>query len=422
MTDNRRLTLWVAFGLVLLGGSGSSTGPRRRSGVAWALALVARPGRRARDCWLWRSASAASSRGSAPGPWHTMPKPPRRLRGPTRRNTARAERQVRLTLTFLPRYLGLAGGHLLGLVALAALWRRGRVGARLVRPVLLGLTLVDLFGFGVGLNPAIAAADDRPESPGDRLSPPRGRPVGRILGLGEELPPNTLMRYGLADVRNYDSVELARSLDWFAPLYDEPSPRPVRAGATITWDGVLRGRERLREAGGRRGRRGDPASRRRLCAGRARGRGLGRPARWPGRWSTAWRGGTLSRRLERPGFDPHSRSMPGRRSNRRARDLGPRLAGRGRRPAVPVEPHRGAFLAVPVPAGRHELVLRYDPPEVPHGGWSISVFALAAAVFALTGFRPVPIYSNYRRRAWTDPSRRVRIGLVILTGFPPANH
>ena len=29
-------------------------------------------------------------------------------------------------------------------------------------------------------------------------------PFARFVAVGAELPPNTLMRYGLADVRNYD--------------------------------------------------------------------------------------------------------------------------------------------------------------------------------------------------------------------------
>ncbi len=55
-------------------------------------------------------------------------------------------------------------------------------------------------------------------------------PDGRALGLGEELPPNVLMRFGLSDVRNYDSVELASSLAWFEPLY-EPTLAACRAEA-----------------------------------------------------------------------------------------------------------------------------------------------------------------------------------------------
>ena len=55
------------------------------------------------------------------------------------------------------------------------------------------------------------------------------------------------MRYGLSDVRNYDSIELARSLAWFAPLYE-----PGRRAATSRRDDHLERRaprrERLREA------------------------------------------------------------------------------------------------------------------------------------------------------------------------------
>jgi uncharacterized membrane protein YfhO len=55
--------------------------------------------------------------------------------------------------------------------------------------------------------------------------------------------------------------------------------------------------------------------------------------------------------------------------------------------AVAVEPHSGAFLGVPVPAGRHDLVLCYDPPEV-RTALAATLSALAATVFALTGFCP----------------------------------
>ncbi len=67
---------------------------------------------------------------------------------------------------------------------------------------------------------------------------------GRIIGLGAELPPNTLMRYGLADARNYDSVEVSRSLDWLEPLYD-PTVSAKTSRREITWDRVLKARDRL---------------------------------------------------------------------------------------------------------------------------------------------------------------------------------
>ncbi len=162
---------------------------------------------------------------------------------------ARADRQTRDTLRFIPRYYGLAGVHLLGLAAWAfVVRRRGALPACALRVGLLGLVLVDLFGFGLGLNPAIDRGDDRPITPLiehlRRVAPP----PARVLGVGEELPPNVAMRYGLADIRNYDSVELAASVDSFAALY-LPGERERTSRRAVTWDGVILAKERLREAG-----------------------------------------------------------------------------------------------------------------------------------------------------------------------------
>src|SRR5262249_24007990 len=125
---------------------------------------------------------------------------------------ARADRQVALVLDFYPRYLGIAAGQFLTLAALAMLWHRGKLGTRTVRIALLGLSLGDLVGFGFGLNPAIPPRDDRLSGPLIDYLRREAGPPARIVGVGEELPPNALMRYGLSDVRNYDSVELSRSL------------------------------------------------------------------------------------------------------------------------------------------------------------------------------------------------------------------
>ena len=89
---------------------------------------------------------------------------------------ARAERQVRETLDFVPRYLGLAAAQGLLLAWLLRSLRRGRISDDSGRAALLGLTMVDLFGFGFGLNPSIDRADDRPYR--DRRAchqPARGR-------------------------------------------------------------------------------------------------------------------------------------------------------------------------------------------------------------------------------------------------------
>ncbi len=244
VTDNRRLTLWVAFGLVLLGGIGmdrlAASRPRRVGAWLWVVAAlgalavsagVARiePRLRARAQGHYAKAAART-----PGADLAV------YRG-------RAERQVRRTLAFFPRYFAVLAAHLVVLAVLAESWRRGRIAGRVVRPVLMGLTMLDLFGFGFGLNPAIEPRDDHPESPVIASLRREVGPDGRVLGIGEELPPNTLMRHGLSDVRNYDSIELSRSLAWFASLY-EPGPEPRSSRRAITWSGVLRARGRLRAA------------------------------------------------------------------------------------------------------------------------------------------------------------------------------
>jgi hypothetical protein len=399
VADNRRLTLWVAFALVMLGGIGldglsrsrahrQDTGaaasdlPAQGWGLGWAaslgvtagLALVmVAAGIGQAAPWLRAEAQAHYAAAAAETP------------GADRAEyRARAERQVQGTLRFMPRYLGLAGAHLLGLSALAALWRRGRLSARALRPILLGLTLADLFAFGVGLNPAIAPADDRPTSAViDHLRRAVGGD-GRALGVGAELPPNTLMRYGLADVRNYDSIELARSVEWFAPVY--PLQRGARTSRrSVTWAGVLRAQQQLCEAGVRAV----------VAATPPPPGALKRVERVGGVWVARMDGlpmvsasapAAVRVLVHEPGLvrigivtPEHDQVIV-----RQTFDPGWRAELDG--VAISVAPYRGAFLAVPVSAGRHELLLRYDPPEVRVAG-AASISALAA-VFALTGFRP----------------------------------
>ena len=229
------------------------------------------------------------------------------------------------------------------------------------------------------------------------------------------------MRYGLADVRNYDSVELARSLDWFAPLYE-----PRSTARTSRRDDHL-GRSAPRPRAAPRGRRrapssaADPASRRRVRSGsiasgavwvaRLDGRAAGRRPRRSGAARTD--------RRDDPGLIRIESTATADDRDRRPRDLRPRLAGRGGRRA-PCRSSRIAARSWPcrVPPGGIGLVLRYDPPEVRAGVWRSRLRALAAAVFALTGFRPFRSTRIIARGAWTDPSRRVRIGFVIFTGLP----
>jgi len=246
VTDNRRLLLWVAFGLSLLGGVGlDQLGQSHRLSRIWlslwvvaalllaaiALAIPAfEQPLRVRSLAHYRAAALATP-GADLSAYNT-----------------RAMRQVAQTVRFLPRYYALIAGQLLFLTALAALVRAKRLTPVWVQPVLVAVTLADLAFFGLGLNPAIPASIQRLEPPVIARLRQELRPAARALGLGEELVPNSLMRFGLSDVRNYDSVELARSLSWLAPLY-ESSATAVTSRSAVNWNGVVRARQRLRESG-----------------------------------------------------------------------------------------------------------------------------------------------------------------------------
>ncbi len=249
VTDNRRLSLWVAFGLSLLGGIGLDHLGATRRGPFWA---------RWPRCWIGLALACAAV---AIGIGRFEPRLSAMARAHYDRAAretpgadpatyrARADRQTRDTLRFIPRYYGLASAHLAGLAAWAfAVRRRRTLRAPAARSALLALTLLDLFGFGLGLNPAIDREDDRPVTPLiehlRRVAPP---PL-RVLGVGEELPPNVAMRYGLADIRNYDSIELAVSIDSFASLYP-PGPGERTSRREVTWAGVVRSLDRLKAAG-----------------------------------------------------------------------------------------------------------------------------------------------------------------------------
>jgi hypothetical protein len=405
VTDNRRLTLWVAFGLTLLGGIGLdhlARSPRPAPGWialwmlgSWSLGLLAglapscEPALRARALEHYRR-SAAATPGADPALYRQ-----------------RAGRQVCEALDFLPRYYGLVAAELGGLAALALALRRAGPGAVVVPAALLALTLAELGGFGFGLNPAIP-----PEL--DGLEPPviarlrRGLPPSaRALGLGAELPPNVLMRFGLADPRNYDSIELAGSLAWLEPLY-EPSGSARSSRRAVTWSTALGARDRLEDSG--------VAAL--VAASPPPAGAFDRVDRvgpvwiaWldPRPWATAespaaavaWerQPGRAGLRLRAP--------VPTRLVVRESWDPGWRARIDGR--PAPVAPTRAGFLAVTAPSGYHNIIVEYDPVEV-RIGLAITAGSLLAVILILTGNRPFWIPGITRRGAWTEPSRRVRIG------------
>ncbi len=386
VTDNRRLTLWLAFGLIALGGIGLdrlAAVRRSRSWRGWGRAWVAAsmallagaagvgglaPTIRARALTHYAEAARATP-GADPSAY-----------------CDRAERQVRDTLGFVPRHLALAAAQGLALAGLLTALRRGRVSDDSGRAAILGLTLVDLLGFGSGLNPAIDPADDRPVPPVIAMLRREVGRSGRVVGLGEELPPNVLMRYGLADARNYDSVELARNLDWLSPLYD-PAVREQTSRREVTWARAIGARDRLREAGVRAVVGATPPP---------PGAGFDRVDRAGAVWVARLDSPPLVG-LVGPGALISTTEADGRvdadvdaRSAaalvvRQTFDPGWRAEVDGSEARV--VPHVGTFLAVALPPGRHRVALRYDPAEV-RGALAASAFAAIAAAFALTGLGP----------------------------------
>ena len=370
VTDNRRLGLWVAFGLVMLGGIGLDRLGSTAQGRGW--------GR-----WIGAWAAMAVGFVLIAGAWGPLAGPRLRSRAIEHYAKAAAEapgadpmvyraragRQVRQALRFVPTYYGLAAAQLLAMAGLATALRSGRLPAKVVRGAAFGLVMIDLLGFGVGLNPAIDPAEWRPESAVIAYLRREVPPPARVVAVGAELPPNLLMRYGLADVRNYDSIELAASLAWFAPLYEPERGRVERTSRrAITWAGVIRARDRLESAG--------------VAAV------VGASPPPPGAFGRVDRvGATWIARLEPRGM-PRGADDPGRiavdlpttHSDPKiivleTYDPGWRATIDGRPAAVGAD--RGAFLAVATPPGARRVVLRYDPPEVRVAA-GISLAALAA--------------------------------------------
>jgi len=383
VTDNRRLTLWVAFGLVSLGAIGLDRLANVRIDRGWAF-----------WGWSWVAASVALlALASGVGQFGTSIRA-RALDHYARASEvtpgadrevylARADRQTREALDFVPRYLALASAQGIVLAWLLGSIRRHRIGDNQGRAALLGLTMLDLFGFGYGLNPAIDRVDDRPTTRLiDRLRDKVGT-TGRIIGLGAELPPNTLMRYGLLDARNYDSVELTRNLDWLDPLYD-PDVEARSSRREITWSRVLEARDRLAEAGVRAVVAPTPPS-----PSFSRSEQVGsvwiawldaRPliesegsrdpvevvVNEPGQIVVRTDSDRESRVIVRQTFDPGWRGE---------------VDGR----PVEVEPYLGTFLSLRFPAQSHQVTFKYDPLEV-RFALIVSSIAALVAVFTLTDF------------------------------------
>ena len=383
VTDNRRLTLWVSFGLTLLGGVGlDQLGSLRMMlgrwwrvwGVVWIVGAV---GMLAGSATIQHFRPAIQARAEAHYARAATLTPGADLA----EYQARAARQTEATLRFVPRYLIFNAVEGLILVGLLAGYRSGRLGANPTRAALLFLTLSELGRFGYGLNPAIAPSLDRPITPLIAELQRRVGPDGRIIGLGAEFPPNVLMRYGLRDARNYDSVETRRNLDWFRPIYD-PEVAAQTSRREVTWDRVVQAQDRLRVAGVRA-----------VVGATPPPPGLGQAERWGDVWVAWLEADPLvslagsGRIMDAKGSDgrfvvTYAVDQPTTLMIRETFDPGWRASIDGL--PVTVRLDRQAFLAVEIPAGNHQVMLKYDPIEVRVAGW-ISAFAISILVFGLTG-------------------------------------
>jgi hypothetical protein len=377
VTDNRRLALWVAFSLSLLGGFGLDSlaggGRVSRSWMAsWLLAALVMGGIAVAAPRLELLLRARAERH-----YHDQVQESDEPRAG--RPEARAKRQVQAALAFIPRYYGLAASELLLLVTLAAGARQSeRVARRLPGPLLV-LTLLDLFGFGMGLNPSIPAKIQQIEPSVIARLRARLKPGERALGCGEELPPNVLSRFRLDDPRNYDSVELARCLSWFEPLF-EPSDEPLSSRRSVTWASVQRARKRLEES--------CVAA---VVAATAPPADLFPRVERVGQVYIAWlsprapvegqKGGALRIVGREPGrIKLHSFASEADQIVIRE-TYGPGWRARIDGTPAPLYAAEGSFLAISVPAGDHLIELEYEPPEM---WYALVVSALGALGTILT--------------------------------------
>ena len=378
VTDHRRLTLWVAFGLSMLGGIGLDhlESPRPAQWRKAWLALIASAAMVCLGFAVIVSQSGGLLREKAIKHYKSAYDRTQEPRLADYRG--RADEQVSATLAFVPQQFATTAAELVAIAFLASIVSAREDSNRIIRAAVLGLTLMELYGFGRNLNPAIDRADDLPETALIRYLKAEVGDRGRILGIGEELVPNTLMRYGLSDIRNYDSVELSKSLDAFPSLF-QPDRRGVTSRSTITWKNVIASRSALENAGV-------------LAVVSA----TAPPLEFKGRVDkvgSVW--------VARLGGRPLIEAASGRAVIKEAKFLDPAyvvvestedetihilktidqgMAASLDGKPLPILPHEGRFIKVNIPAGNHKLILTFRPATV---AWSLPA-SLASLMISLS--------------------------------------
>ena len=171
----QRLILLACFSLAVLAGLGLDAvrrdGPRSRP-AAWAVCALALA------ALAWAGLSLRESL-AAPGV------------------AAFLLAQLPVLLVGLALSIGLAGR------------RSPAAGAVLLPAACLAWAAFDLLWFGTGYNASVPRSRYYPETPAIRALA-EGPRLGRVLGLGGALPPNTGSAFGLQDVRGMDFVTVRR--------------------------------------------------------------------------------------------------------------------------------------------------------------------------------------------------------------------
>lgn len=122
--------------------------------------------------------------------------------------------------SYLARQLGVFVVLLAATVGLIALRLRGRLGARAFAWVIVPLTLVDLFAFGVGFNPFVEARLAYPDTQTTRWLQEHSGPW-RVTSLAtggmDWMAHNSAMVFGLRDIHGSDSLRVRRSFELVSP-------------------------------------------------------------------------------------------------------------------------------------------------------------------------------------------------------------
>ena len=350
--DHRRTTLWLAFATIML----AAIGLDRLSTIRPARPAIVCSGLLA----LLMFAAALGLTFGRDRIWQGLePRLAARMAAAVPAEQARYQRHIQNALEFYPRYIAGISVELFALASLLSAYRRGRIGGTWAAAMLTGLTLFDLLAFSYGLNPEISRSDSRPESAViEKLRTVCPFPA-RVLAIDTEFPPNTLMRYGLCDLRNYDSIELSTMVNYCEPLFAGDTGQSRTSRREIGWAAILDQQDRLVAAGVRAivSRSLPPEALRQNSESVS------------GLWITRLDGpepgySHLSAgeiRIDDTGDPRHPKTL--------AVSFDPGWKVTSKDPDIPVETSNTTFLGLRIPPGVQTVHLRYEPIEVQIGIW-----------------------------------------------------